>query len=170
MIPTRETFGNIPHASVIVFYCLTVVTMAVFANGVWRRFRLWRQGVPISVRRTHRRKPQSRSGTNCDRALDGYWRKGWGRRACAGEGCRVGRISGCLLASWCCCSARHCWKSTTWLRESHRRSNSTREPTTSFTSSRSMFLDCCSWPGACCSFGVARGVHPASAIGPRTGM
>jgi Fe-S oxidoreductase len=49
MIPTRETFGNIPHASVIVFYCLTVVTMAVFANGVWRRFKLWRQGVPISV-------------------------------------------------------------------------------------------------------------------------
>lgn len=49
MIPTRETFGNIPNASVIVFYCLTVVTMAVFANGVWRRYRLWRQGVPISV-------------------------------------------------------------------------------------------------------------------------
>ena len=49
MIPTRETFGNIPHASVIIFYCLTVVTMAVFANGVWRRFSLWRQGVPISV-------------------------------------------------------------------------------------------------------------------------
>ncbi len=49
MIPTRETFGNIPHASVIIFYCLTVATMAVFANGVWRRFRLWRQGIPISV-------------------------------------------------------------------------------------------------------------------------
>ena len=49
MIPTRETFGNIPNASVIVFYCLTVVTMAVFANGVWRRFKLWRQGIPISV-------------------------------------------------------------------------------------------------------------------------
>ena len=49
MIPTRETFGNIPHASVIIFYCLTVVTMAVFANGVWRRFRFWRQGVSISV-------------------------------------------------------------------------------------------------------------------------
>ena len=48
MTPTRETFGNIPHASVIIFYCLTVVTMAVFAYGIWRRFRLWRQGVPIS--------------------------------------------------------------------------------------------------------------------------
>ena len=50
MIPTRETFGNIPHASVVVFYCLTVVTLAVFANGVWRRFQLWRQGAPISAR------------------------------------------------------------------------------------------------------------------------
>ena len=37
MIPTRETFGNIPHGSVILFYGLTVVTMAVFAGGVWRR-------------------------------------------------------------------------------------------------------------------------------------
>ena len=51
MIPTRETFGNIPQESVVIFYCLTVVTMAVFANGVWRRFRLWRQGIPISVGR-----------------------------------------------------------------------------------------------------------------------
>jgi Fe-S oxidoreductase len=50
MVPTRETFGNIPHCSVLLFYCLTVVTLAVFAYGVWRRFRLWRQGVPISVR------------------------------------------------------------------------------------------------------------------------
>lgn len=50
MIPTRETFGNIPHASVVLFYCLTVLTLAVFAWGVWRRFALWRQGVPIAVR------------------------------------------------------------------------------------------------------------------------
>ncbi len=50
MVPTRETFGNIPHGSVVLFYCLTVATLAVFAWGVWRRFRLWRQGVPIPVR------------------------------------------------------------------------------------------------------------------------
>ena len=50
MTPTRETFGNIPHGSVILFYCLTVLTLAVFAYGVWRRFKLWRQGVPIAVR------------------------------------------------------------------------------------------------------------------------
>jgi Fe-S oxidoreductase/nitrate reductase gamma subunit len=50
MQPTRETFGNIPHASVVLFYCLTVATMAVFAYGVWRRFKLWRQGIPIGVR------------------------------------------------------------------------------------------------------------------------
>jgi Fe-S oxidoreductase/nitrate reductase gamma subunit len=50
MTPTRETFGNIPNGSVVLFYCLTVATMAVFACGVWRRFKLWRQGVPIGVR------------------------------------------------------------------------------------------------------------------------
>ena len=50
MTPTRETFGNIPHSSQVVFYCLTAVTMVVFAYGIWRRFKLWRQGTPIQVR------------------------------------------------------------------------------------------------------------------------
>ncbi len=50
MNPTRETFGNIPNSSQLIFYCLTVVTMAVFAYGIWRRFKLWRQGTPIGVR------------------------------------------------------------------------------------------------------------------------
>ena len=50
MNPTRETFGNIPHSSQILFYGLTVVTMAVFAYGIWRRFRLWRQGTPSGIR------------------------------------------------------------------------------------------------------------------------
>jgi len=50
MTPTRETFGNIPPAQVALFYALTVVTLAVFAHGLWRRWRLWRQGVPIGVR------------------------------------------------------------------------------------------------------------------------
>ena len=50
MTPTRETFGNIPQSSQVIFYCLTVVTMAVFAYGIWRRFKLWRQGVPIGAR------------------------------------------------------------------------------------------------------------------------
>jgi Fe-S oxidoreductase/nitrate reductase gamma subunit len=50
MTPTRETFGNIPHASVVLFYCLTVASMVVFAYGIWRRFKLWRQGSPIWVR------------------------------------------------------------------------------------------------------------------------
>ncbi|MSU57124.1 MAG: 4Fe-4S dicluster domain-containing protein [Pedosphaera sp.] len=50
MTPTRETFGNIPHGAVVLFYCLTVATMAVFAWGIWRRFKLWRQGAPIGVR------------------------------------------------------------------------------------------------------------------------
>ena len=50
MTPTRETFGNIPNSSQVIFYCLTVVTMAAFAYGIWRRFKLWRQGTPIGVR------------------------------------------------------------------------------------------------------------------------
>ncbi len=50
MTPTRETFGNISQAAQVVFYLLTVVTMAVFAYGLWRRFKLWRQGTPIGVR------------------------------------------------------------------------------------------------------------------------
>jgi Fe-S oxidoreductase/nitrate reductase gamma subunit len=50
MQPTRETFGNIPHSSQVIFYGLTVVTMAVFAYGIWRRFKLWRQGAPIGLK------------------------------------------------------------------------------------------------------------------------
>src|SRR5215470_20224362 len=50
MTPTRETFGNIPHGSVVLFYALTVISVAVFVYGLWRRFHLWRQGVPIRVR------------------------------------------------------------------------------------------------------------------------
>jgi Fe-S oxidoreductase/nitrate reductase gamma subunit len=50
MTPTRETFGNVPHSSQVIFYCLTLLAMAVFAYGVWRRFKLWRQGTTISVR------------------------------------------------------------------------------------------------------------------------
>ena len=50
MEPTRETFGNIPPASQHWFYALAVVSTAVFVYGVWRRFRLWRQGQPIGFR------------------------------------------------------------------------------------------------------------------------
>src|SRR5438874_550854 len=50
MSPSRETFGNIPHASVVLFYWLTVLTIAVFAYGIWRRFRCWRKGLTIGVR------------------------------------------------------------------------------------------------------------------------
>ena len=50
MEPTREIFGNIPGSSQVLFYALTVVSLAVFGYGVWRRFRLWHQGQPIQVR------------------------------------------------------------------------------------------------------------------------
>lgn len=50
MEPTRETFGNIPPASQHLFYVLAGVSAMVFAYGVWRRFRFWRQGQPSNVR------------------------------------------------------------------------------------------------------------------------
>jgi len=50
MEPTRETFGNIPPSSQHLFYVLAAVSVLVFAYGVWRRFRLWRQGRPINAR------------------------------------------------------------------------------------------------------------------------
>ena len=52
MIPTRETFGNIPHASQVVFYWLTALALAVFAWGLWRRYRLWRMGTPANTWQT----------------------------------------------------------------------------------------------------------------------
>ncbi|MDD2764834.1 MAG: 4Fe-4S dicluster domain-containing protein [Opitutaceae bacterium] len=45
MEPTRETFGNIPPSSQHLFYALAVVAGLVFLYGLWRRFRLWRQGL-----------------------------------------------------------------------------------------------------------------------------
>ncbi len=50
MTPGRETFGNIPHGSVVLFYWLTVITMAVFIYGIWRHLRLWRRGQAIGLR------------------------------------------------------------------------------------------------------------------------
>jgi heterodisulfide reductase subunit C/nitrate reductase gamma subunit len=50
MTPTRETFGNIPGTSQIAFYVFAVVSLAVFAFGVWRRVQLWRSGQPIQLR------------------------------------------------------------------------------------------------------------------------
>src|SRR5262245_23207557 len=50
MVPTRETFGNIPQGSVVLFYWLTVLTVVVFVYGIWRRFLCWRQGLPIGAK------------------------------------------------------------------------------------------------------------------------
>jgi heterodisulfide reductase subunit C/nitrate reductase gamma subunit len=47
--PTRQIFGNIPFWSQALFYVLTVATMGMFVYGVWRRFRLWRQGTPVDA-------------------------------------------------------------------------------------------------------------------------
>jgi hypothetical protein len=35
---------------VVLFYCLTIASMVVFTYGLWRRLKLWRQGMPIGVR------------------------------------------------------------------------------------------------------------------------
>ena len=86
MTPTRETFGNISHGSVVIFYCLTVLTMAVFVYGVWRRFRLWRQGVRFPVANCSP-VTSGRSGKNCDRASTvAGGRPGSGARARARAG------------------------------------------------------------------------------------
>lgn len=50
MTPTRDTFGNIPPISQWIFYALTAVSMAIFAWGCFRRYRLWRQGSSIGLR------------------------------------------------------------------------------------------------------------------------
>jgi Fe-S oxidoreductase/nitrate reductase gamma subunit len=49
MEPTRETFGNIPRSSQIIFYILTVIALGIFAYGICRRYRLWRQGASIPL-------------------------------------------------------------------------------------------------------------------------
>lgn len=50
MTPTRETFGNIPLSSQLAFYALAALSMAVFAYGVYRRWKLWRLGTSINAR------------------------------------------------------------------------------------------------------------------------
>ena len=47
---TRETFGNIPPSSVIAFYVIAAASMLVFCWGVWRRWKLWRQGRPVAIK------------------------------------------------------------------------------------------------------------------------
>lgn len=89
MQPTRETFGNIPPSSQLLFYCLTVVTMVVFAYGIWRRFRLWRQGAPVGIR-------QLIAGN-----LRQIWTKlGPGVGRLISEGLGQKRVRGRGLASW----------------------------------------------------------------------
>jgi len=45
-MPIRETFWNIPHWAEIAQYVLGLLTILVFAYGVVRRVRRWRQGRP----------------------------------------------------------------------------------------------------------------------------
>lgn len=50
MTPTRETFGNIPLSSQLAFYALAAATTAIFAWGIYRRWKLWQLGTPIGAR------------------------------------------------------------------------------------------------------------------------
>jgi Fe-S oxidoreductase/nitrate reductase gamma subunit len=45
-MPIRETFWNVPHWAEIAQYILGLLTVVVFAYGVLRRVRRWRQGQP----------------------------------------------------------------------------------------------------------------------------
>jgi heterodisulfide reductase subunit C/nitrate reductase gamma subunit len=76
MEPTRETFGNIPGWSQVLFYVLAVVTAAVFAFGVWRRYRLWSRGRPMGWRLADWRSWAAK------------WRPGWRRLLVDGAGQR----------------------------------------------------------------------------------
>ena len=49
-MPLRETFWNIPHWAEIGQYLLALLTMIVFAYGVFRRVRQWRKGQPERIR------------------------------------------------------------------------------------------------------------------------
>jgi heterodisulfide reductase subunit C len=89
MTPTRETFGNIPPSSQVAFYVLAVLAMAVFAWGVWRRFRLWRQGQPINVKEL--------LAGNFKQILD---KLRPGVRRVVVEGFGQGRVRGRGLPSW----------------------------------------------------------------------
>lgn len=45
-MPVRETFWNIPHWAEIAQYILGLLTIVIFAYGVFRRVRRWREGRP----------------------------------------------------------------------------------------------------------------------------
>jgi len=49
MTRERQTFGNIPPGAREIFYALALLSCAVFAYGLWRRIRLWRQGTSIGA-------------------------------------------------------------------------------------------------------------------------
>jgi len=51
-MPIRDTFWNIPHWAEVGQYILGVLTILVFAFGIYLRYRRWRQGQP--ERRTNR--------------------------------------------------------------------------------------------------------------------
>lgn len=89
MTPTRETFGNIPPEQVALFYGLTLVTLAVFVHGLWRRWRLWRHGAPDGLR-------QLLAG-----GLQQVWARARpGLRRVLIEGLGQKRVRGRGLASW----------------------------------------------------------------------
>jgi len=48
VIQPRETFGNIPQSSRVAFYILALISVGVFLYGIWRRWCLWRMGIPAS--------------------------------------------------------------------------------------------------------------------------
>jgi Fe-S oxidoreductase/nitrate reductase gamma subunit len=47
---TREIFGNHPPLSRAIFYVLSLLSVAIFGWGFYRRVRLWRLGQPTEVR------------------------------------------------------------------------------------------------------------------------
>ena len=85
MQPTRETFGNIPRSSQILFYVLTIVALGIFAYGVWRRFSLWRRGVPVPLGKLLSGNLQARWQELKPR-LHRLWVEGLGQKRVRGRG------------------------------------------------------------------------------------
>jgi len=106
-----------PSRIVVFFYCLTVLTLAVFAYGIWRRSNCGGRAFRLAAR-TH--------GGNLTQLCaklapaSAVCVEGWARSACAVADCRVGQhriVAGFMMLFL----ARRCWRLTIWLRESPTR-------------------------------------------------
>lgn len=85
MEPTRETFGNIPRSSQLIFYVMIAVAVAICAHGIWCRYRLWRMGMPDNLRALFAGNLRQMLEKN-RAALRRFWAEGMGQSRVRGRG------------------------------------------------------------------------------------